>query len=67
MAFNSMKSGGTLNDQSGDSVQGGSMMKRMVAKNGPARGTKEYFATLQKQGRIKRGPKGYGTKKVFGS
>jgi hypothetical protein len=52
----------------GDVTQGGGMMKRMIARNGPARGTKEYFATLQKQGRIKRGgAKNLSAKKAFGS
>jgi hypothetical protein len=42
-------------DQGDDSTQGGGMLKRMVAKHGPAAGKKEFFSTLQKQGRIKRG------------
>lgn len=48
-------------------TKGAGMLKRMQARNGPARGTKEYFATLQKQGRIKNHTKGYGKKKIFGS
>lgn len=34
-------------------TQGGGMMKRMVNKNGPVAGKKEFFKTLQKQGRIR--------------
>jgi hypothetical protein len=45
-------------------TQGAGMMKRMVSKNGPVAGKKEFFATLQKRGQIKRsgGSKGYGKK-----
>jgi hypothetical protein len=52
----------------GNVTQGSGMMKRMIARNGPVRGTKEYFSTLQKQGRIKRGGmKNMSAKKAFGS
>lgn len=49
---------------SGDVTQGAGMMQRMVSKNGPVAGKKEFFATLQKRGQIKRGVsgKGYGKK-----
>lgn len=40
-------------DTSEDVTQGGGMLKRMVSKRGPAEGKKEFFKTLQKQGRIR--------------
>ena len=47
-------------DQGSDMTQGGGMLKRMVAKNGPVAGKKEFFSTLQKQHKI-------GKNKVIGS
>ncbi len=32
----------------------GTMMQKMIAKNGPIAGKKEFFSTLQKQGRLKK-------------